>query len=97
MFKKIFKQLEEAEKTVKSATTEARKVNKENKLLLAKIEAAEKRHGVLLLEDLNEATIQALQKLTDDNVVIVFTQNDNTRIEIRKQDNYDRKHNGSIK
>lgn len=99
MFKKLkeYRSLfEEAEKSLKSAISEGKKLNKENKLLLSKIEAAEKRNGVLLLDDLTTETIEKLQELTDDNVIIIFTQNDNSRIEIRSKDNYNRINKGAI-
>ena len=82
---KIIKQLiaakEELEKEVKVANQ-----------LLAKIESAEKRGGVLLLNDLDAGLIEKLQALTlDDNVIVIFTP-DGSRIEIKHKDtNYSNK------
>ena len=60
--------------------------------LLAKIESAEKRGGVLLLNDLDAGLIEKLQELTsDDNVIVIFTP-DGSRIEIKHKDtNYNNK------
>lgn len=60
--------------------------------LLAKIESAEKRGGVLLLNDLDAGLIEKLQALTlDDNTIIIFTP-DGSRIEIKHKDtNYSNK------
>ena len=60
--------------------------------LLAKIEMAEKRGGVLLLNDLDAGLIEKLQALTlDDNTIIIFTP-DGSRIEIKHKDtNYSNK------
>ena len=60
--------------------------------LLAKIESAEKRGGVLLLNDLDAGLIEKLQALTlDDNVIVIFTP-DGSRIEIKHKDtNYSNK------
>ena len=60
--------------------------------LLAKIESAEKRGGILLLNDLDAGLIEKLQKLTpDDNVIVIFTP-DGSRIEIKHKDtNYSNK------
>lgn len=60
--------------------------------LLAKIESAEKRGGVLLLNDIDSGLIEKLQALTpDDNVIIIFTP-DGSRIEIKHKDtNYSNK------
>lgn len=60
--------------------------------LLAKIEMAEKRGGVLLLNDLDAGLIEKLQALTlDDNVIVIFTP-DGSRIEIKHKDtNYSNK------
>ena len=60
--------------------------------LLAKIEMAEQRGGVLLLNDLDAGLIEKLQALTpDDNVIIIFTP-DGSRIEIKHKDtNYSNK------
>ena len=82
---KIIKQLiaakEELEKEVKVANQ-----------LLAKIESAEKRGGVLLLNDIDTGLIEKLQALTlDDNVIVIFTP-DGSRIEIKHKDtNYSNK------
>ena len=88
MFKKLkslFDEMKTAQKDVDTLVKESKELRKQNKTLLSKITAAEKRGGVLLLSDLNEELIDKLQKLTDDNIVIIFTEGDNTRIEIRKQ------------
>jgi hypothetical protein len=67
--------------------TTANKLAKENKQLLSKIEMAEKRGGVLLLNDIDTGLIEKLQELTpDDNVIIIFTP-DGGRIEIIHKDN----------
>lgn len=60
--------------------------------LLAKIEMAEQRGGVLLLNDLDAGLIEKLQALTpDDNTIIIFTP-DGSRIEIKHKDtNYSNK------
>lgn len=61
--------------------------------LLAKIETAEKRGGVLLLNDLDTGLIEKLQELThDDNIIVMFTP-DGSRIEIKHKDttNYSNK------
>ena len=60
--------------------------------LLAKIESAEKRGGVLLLNDIDTGLIEKLQSLTlDDNTIIIFTP-DGSRIEIKHKDtNYSNK------
>ena len=61
--------------------------------LLAKIEMAEKRGGVLLLNDLDAGLIEKLQELThDDNIIVMFTP-DGSRIEIKHKDttNYSNK------
>ena len=60
--------------------------------LLAKIESAEKRGGVLLLNDIDAGLIEKLQALTpDDNVIVIFTP-DGSRIEIKHKDtNYSNK------
>ena len=60
--------------------------------LLAKIESAEKRGGVLLLNDVDIGLIEKLQELTsDDNVIVIFTP-DGSRIEIKHKDtNYSNK------
>ena len=89
-------ELAEEELKIKAAIKESEKLRKQNKDLLSKINEAEKRGGVLLLSDLNEELITKLQSLTDDNVVIIFLENDGSRIEIRK-DNYIQKRNGVIR
>ena len=60
--------------------------------LLAKIESAEQRGGVLLLNDIDTGLIEKLQALTlDDNVIVIFTP-DGSRIEIKHKDtNYSNK------
>lgn len=60
--------------------------------LLAKIEMAEKRGGVLLLNDIDTGLIEKLQALTlDDNIIVIFTP-DGSRIEIKHKDtNYNNK------
>ena len=60
--------------------------------LLAKIESAEQRGGVLLLNDIDTGLIEKLQALTpDDNTIIIFTP-DGSRIEIKHKDtNYSNK------
>ena len=60
--------------------------------LLAKIESAEQRGGVLLLNDIDTGLIEKLQSLTpDDNTIIIFTP-DGSRIEIKHKDtNYSNK------
>lgn len=103
MFKKLINliqtsktELAEEELKIKAAIKESEKLRKQNKDLLSKINEAEKRGGCLLLSDLNEELITKLQSLTDDNVVIIFLENDGSRIEIRK-DNYIQKRNGTIR
>ena len=82
----------EAKKSLDNTISESRKLAKENKQLLAKIESAEKRGGVLLLNDIDTGLIEKLQALTpDDNVIIIFTP-DGSRIEIKHKDtNYSNK------
>lgn len=64
----------------------ANKVAKESKQLLSKIEMAEKRGGVLLLNDLDTGLIEKLQALTPaDNIVLIFTP-DGSRLEIKHKD-----------
>ena len=60
--------------------------------LLAKIESAEKRGGVLLLNNIDSGLIEKLQALTpDDNTIVIFTP-DGSRIEIKHKDtNYSNK------
>lgn len=84
--KKLLSELENARKALDKEVTAANKLNKENKQLLAKIESAEKRGGVLLLNDIDTGLIEKLQALTpDDNVIIIFTP-DGSRIEIKHKD-----------
>ena len=82
----------EAKKSLDSTISESRKLAKENKQLLSRIESAEKRGGVLLLSELDIGLIEKLQELTlDDNVIIIFTP-DGNRIEIKHKDtNYSNK------
>ena len=88
----IIKQLIEAKKSLDNAISESRKLAKENRKLLSKIESAEKRGGVLLLSDIDTGLIEKLQELTsDDNVIVIFTP-DGSRIEIKHKDtNYSNK------
>ena len=60
--------------------------------LLAKIESAEQRGGVLSLNDIDTGLIEKLQALTlDDNIIVIFTP-DGSRIEIKHKDtNYSNK------
>lgn len=77
----------EAKKSLDNAISESKKLAKENKQLLSKIESAEKRGGVLLLNDIDTGLIEKLQELTlDDNVIVIFT-SDGSRIEIKHKDN----------
>lgn len=100
MFKKLKQMIADA-KELKEALCECEKRNKalqkQGKDLLAKISAAEKRGGVLLLSDLNEDLITKLQSLTDDNVVVVFLEKDGTRIEIRKESTNYKRNEGFIR
>ena len=82
---KIIKELIEAKKELEKEVKVADQ-------LLAKIEMAEKRGGVLLLNDLDTGLIEKLQELTsDDNVIVIFTP-DGSRIEIKHKDtNYSNK------
>lgn len=103
MFKKLINEIQtskeeliEKEKEIKAIIKESEKVRKQTKDLLSKVDQAEKRGGCLLLSDLNEEVITKLQSLTDDNVVIIFLENDGSRIEIRK-DNYVQKRSGIIR
>lgn len=82
----------EAKKSLDNIISESRKLAKENRQLLSKIESAEKRGGVLLLNDIDSGLIEKLQALTpDDNVIIIFTP-DGSRIEIKHKDtNYSNK------
>ena len=83
---KIIKELIEAKKELEKEV----KVADE---LLCKIESAEKRGGVLLLNDIDIGLIEKLQELThDDNVIVIFTP-DGSRIEIKHKDttNYSNK------
>lgn len=82
---KIIKELREAKQELNKEVSVANQ-------LLAKIESAEKRGGVLLLNDLDTGLIEKLQELTlDDNVIVIFT-SDGSRIEIKHKDtNYSNK------
>ena len=82
---KIIKELIEAKKELEKEVKVADQ-------LLAKIESAEKRGGVLLLNDLDSGLIEKLQELThDDNIIVIFTP-DGSRIEIKHKDtNYSNK------
>ena len=84
--------LVEAKKALEKEITAANKLYKEGRQLLSKIESAEKRGGILLLNDLDTGLIEKLQSLTpDDNVIIIFTP-DGSRIEIKHKDsNYSNK------
>jgi hypothetical protein len=90
--KKLLSDLENARKALDKEVTAANKLYKENRQLLGKIESAEKRGGVLLLNDIDTGLIEKLQSLTpDDNVIIIFTP-DGGRIEIKHKDtNYGNK------
>ena len=78
---KIIKELREAKQELNKEVAVANQ-------LLAKIESAEKRGGVLLLNDLDTGLIEKLQELTlDDNVIVMFTP-DGSRIEIKHKDTY---------
>ena len=77
----------EAKKSLDNTIYESKKLAKENKQLLSRIESAEKRGGILLLSELDTGLIEKLQELTlDDNVIIIFTP-DGSRIEIKHKDN----------
>ena len=83
---KIIKELREAKQELNKEVAIANQ-------LLAKIEMAEKRGGVLLLNDLDAGLIEKLQELTlDDNIIVMFTP-DGSRIEIKHKDttNYSNK------
>ena len=82
---KIIKELREAKQELNKEVAVANQ-------LLAKIEMAEKRGGVLLLSDIDTGLIEKLQELTlDDNVIVMFTP-DGSRIEIKHKDtNYSNK------
>ena len=82
---KIIKELKEAKQELNKEVSVANQ-------LLAKIESAEKRGGVLLLNDIDTGLIEKLQELTlDDNTIIIFTP-DGSRIEIKHKDtNYSNK------
>ena len=84
--------LVEAKKALEKEIVSANKLYKEGRQLLSKIESAEKRGGILLLNDLDTGLIEKLQSLTpDDNVIIIFTP-DGSRIEIKHKDsNYSNK------
>ena len=85
MMMKIIKELREARQELNKEVAVANQ-------LLVKIESAEKRGGVLLLNDIDTGLIEKLQELTsDDNVIIIFTP-DGSRIEIKHKDtNYSNK------
>ena len=86
MMMKIIKELREAKQELNKEVAIANQ-------LLAKIEMAEKRGGVLLLNDLDTGLIEKLQELThDDNIIVIFTP-DGSRIEIKHKDttNYSNK------
>lgn len=86
MMMKIIKELREARQELNKEVSVANQ-------LLAKIESAEKRGGVLLLNDLDTGLIEKLQELTqDDNIIVMFTP-DGSRIEIKHKDttNYSNK------
>lgn len=83
---KIIKELREAKEELNKEVAIANQ-------LLTKIESAEKRGGVLLLNDLDTGLIEKLQELThDDNIIVMFTP-DGSRIEIKHKDttNYSNK------
>lgn len=83
---KIIKELREAKLELNKEVSVANQ-------LLTKIESAEKRGGVLLLNDIDTGLIEKLQELTlDDNVIVIFTP-DGSRIEIKHKDttNYSNK------
>lgn len=90
--KKLLSELENARKALDKEVASANKLYKEGRQLLGKIESAEKRGGVLLLNDIDTGLIEKLQALTpDDNVIIIFTP-DGSRIEIKHKDtNYGNK------
>lgn len=82
-------------KIIKELIAAKQELNKEVVVanqLLAKIESAEQRGGVLLLNDIDTGLIEKLQELTlDDNVIVIFTP-DGSRIEIKHKDtNYSNK------
>ena len=82
-------------KIIKELIAAKEELNKEVAVanqLLSKIESAEKRGGVLLLNDVDTGLIEKLQELTlDDNVIVIFTP-DGSRIEIKHKDtNYSNK------
>ena len=85
-------ELENARKVLDKEVAIANKLAKENRQLLSKIESAEKRGGVLLLNEIDTGLIEKLQELTsDDNVIVIFTP-DGSRIEIKHKDtNYSNK------
>lgn len=74
---------------IKQLIAAKKELNKEVEVasqLLAKIEMAEQRGGVLLLNDIDAGLIEKLQSLTsDDNTIIIFTP-DGSRIEIKHKD-----------
>lgn len=94
--KKLLDDIRKAKDELELVRKDTDKLIKQNKQLLSKVESSQKRGGVLLLSDLNEELIEKLQSLTDDNVVILFLGNDNTRIEIRKTNVIYKRNNGGI-
>ena len=93
MFKKIKELITDMNLARGALTKEVNAANRlarENKQLLSKIEMAEKKGGVLLLNDINIELIEKLQALTpNDNIILLFTP-DGGRIEIKHKDtNYD--------
>ena len=92
IIKQLIDAITEAKKSLDNTISESKKLAKENKQLLSKIESAEKRGGVLLLSDIDTGLIEKLQELTlDDNVIVIFTP-DGSRIEIKHKDtNYSNK------
>ena len=99
MFKKIkelIRELDSAKNTLDSYIKESKKLAKENKQLLSRIEAAEKRGGSLLLENLSEDLVKKLQELTEDNVIVFFLK-DGTRMEIKKEGVSYKRDNGFVR
>ena len=96
--KKLLSELENARKSLDKEVAAANKLYKENRQLLSKIESAEQRGGVLLLNDIDTGLIEKLQSLTlDDNTIIIFTP-DGSRIEIKHKDtNYNNNKPGMVR
>lgn len=94
--KELIKQEKELADAMYKATLEAKKIEKQNKDLLAKINTAKKQSSVLLLEDLNEDLIKKLQSLTEDNVIVIFLK-DGQRMEIRKDSTNYKRDRGAIR